>query len=165
MVRLISTLALAVAAILMVATCGAAQEVDHAIVFEVGMENDWSKVDGLHFGGTFAFEVTPIEHWLELEVGASVIPRSGGVEIPVDVLFKKPWRISRSVEFMAGIGPELIYSTMEHRTSLGLSAVGDLMVWPRPNIGWYLEPGIERTFARGAHQTGLAMAAGLIIGR
>jgi hypothetical protein len=95
----------------------------------------------------------------------SVIPHPGGAEIPVDLLFKKPWRISRTVEFMAGVGPELIHSTVEHRTFWGLSAVGDLMVWPRQNVGWYLEPGIERTFERGAHGMGFAMAAGIILGR
>ena len=140
-------------------------DVDHAIVFEVGAEGDWSKAEGFHTGGTFAFEVTPIEHWLELEFGVSVIPHPGGVEVPLDVLFKKPWRISRSVEFMVGVGPELIHSTAEHRTFWGLSVVGDLMVWPSKNVGWYLEPGIERSFAPGAHATGFAMAAGVIIGR
>jgi hypothetical protein len=140
-------------------------DVDHAIVFELGAEGDWSKADGFHPGGTLAFEITPIENWLELEFGVSVTPHPGGVEIPVDVLFKKPWRISRTVEFMAGIGPELIHSSVDHQTFWGLSAVGDLMVWPTRNVGWYLEPGIERTFQPGEHRTGLAMAAGLIVGR
>jgi hypothetical protein len=140
-------------------------DVDHALVFELGAESDLSTAEGLHTGGTFAIEVTPIENWLELEFGVSVIPHPGGVEIPVDVLFKKPWRISRTVEFMAGVGPELIYSTVAHTTYWGLSVVGDLMVWPSKNVGWYLEPGLERTFEPGKHQTGFAMAAGLIVGR
>jgi hypothetical protein len=167
--RLIRSVGLTCVALFAVAARAAAQEVpsdvDHAIVFEAGAEADWSKADGFHPGATFAFEVTPIEHWLELEFGVSAIPHPGGVEIPVDVLFKKPWRISRTVEFMVGVGPELIHSTADHQTFWGLSAVGDLMVWPSRNVGWYLEPGIERTFERGAHETGLAMAAGLIIGR
>ncbi|HUK34439.1 MAG TPA: hypothetical protein VLV86_11035 [Vicinamibacterales bacterium] len=95
----------------------------------------------------------------------SVVPHSGGAEIPVDLLFKKPWRISRTVEFMAGVGPEAIHSTADRRTFLGVSAIGDLMVWPTRNVGWYLEPGLERTFEPGAHQTGFALAAGLIVGR
>ena len=140
-------------------------DVDHAVVFEIGAETDWSRSEGAHTGGTFAFEVTPIEHWLELEFGVSVIPHPGGVEVPVDVLFKKPWRISRTVEFMAGVGPELIHSTAERRTFWGLSAIGDLMMWPSRNVGWYLEPGIERSFVPGAHSTGFVMAAGVIIGR
>jgi hypothetical protein len=169
MLRLFPSVGLTCVALLTLAGPAVAQEappdVDHAIVFELGAEGDWSKADGFHPGGTFAFEVTPIENWLELEFGVSVIPHRGGAEIPVDVLFKKPWRISRTVEFMVGVGPELIHSTVDHQTFWGLTAVGDLMVWPKPNVGWYLEPGIERTFAPGAHETGFAMAAGLIIGR
>lgn len=65
----------------------------------------------------------------------------------------------------AGVGPELIHSTAEHRTFWGLSAVGDLMVWPKENVGWYLEPGLERTFEPSAHRTGMAMAVGIIVGR
>lgn len=169
MLRVFRLFGLTIATLLALAGRVAAQDaradVDHAIVFELGAEGDWSKAEALHTGGTFAFEVTPIEHWLELEVGVSAIPHPGGVEIPVDLLFKKPWRISRRVEFMAGVGPEVIHSTVGPRTFWGLSGVGDLMVWPRQNVGWYLEPGIERTFRPGAHETGLAMAAGLILGR
>jgi hypothetical protein len=159
----------ALLALLICAGHVAAQEpppdVDHAVVFEFGWEGDWSKSEAFHQGGTVAVEFTPIEHWLELEIGVSVIAHPGGAEIPVDLLFKKPWRISRTVEFMAGIGPELIHSTAEHQTFWGLSAVADLMVWPRQNLGWYLEPAIERTFEPGAHETGFAIAAGLIWGR
>jgi len=141
-------------------------DVDHAIVVELGAEGDWSKADGFQPGGTLACEVTPIEHWLELEFGVSAVShRNGGIEVPVDLLFKKPWRITRTVEFMAGVGPELVHSTAERRTFWGVSAVGDLMVWPSRNVGWYLEPGLEHTFEEGMHQTGFAMAAGLIIGR
>ncbi len=141
------------------------EDVDHAVVFELGWEGDWSNGEGWHHGGTVAVEVTPIEHWLELEFGVSALRQPSGTEIPIDLLFKKPWRISRRVEFMAGIGPELVHSTADHDTWWGLSAVADLMVWPSKSVGWYLEPGWERAFQHGSHQDGLAVAAGLIIGR
>ena len=44
-------------------------EGDHALILEFGGAGDWSRAEGFHPGGTFAFEVTPIEHWLELEIG------------------------------------------------------------------------------------------------
>jgi hypothetical protein len=140
-------------------------DVDHAVVFELGWEGDWAHAEGLHSGGTFAFEVTPIEQWLELECGVSAIHESHGAELSLDLLFKKPWQITRRVEFMAGIGPALIHSTVDQATFWGLSAVADLMVWPSKHVGWYLEPGVERTFREGEHRNGLGMAAGLIIGR
>ncbi len=139
---------------------------DHTVVYELGWEGDWSRADGLHHGATVAFEVTPIEHWLELEGGVSFIHHPDGTEIPFDLIVKKPWTISRSVEFMAGIGPELIHDTgANHTTFAGLSAVADFMIWPRPNLGWYVEPGYERAFRKGGAENGLAVAAGLLIGR
>src|ERR1700719_3282080 len=65
---------------------------DHALVLELGAAGDWSRDEGFHPGATFAFEVTPIENWLELEIGVTAIRADGNTEIPVDVLFKKPWR-------------------------------------------------------------------------
>ncbi len=141
------------------------EDVDHAVVFELGWEGDWSNGEVWRHGGTLAMEVTPIEHWLELEFGVSVLRATSGAEIPIDLLFKKPWRISHRVEFMAGVGPELVYSTVDHDALWGLSVVADLMVWPSKSVGWYLEPGWERTFQHSTHQDGLAVAAGLIIGR
>jgi hypothetical protein len=141
-------------------------ERDHALVLELGAAGDWSRAEGYHPGGTFAFEVTPIENWLELEIGVTAIRADRSTEIPVDVLFKKPWRFSPQFEFMIGIGPELIHATgPDHATFWGLSSVLDFMFWPRKNLGWYVEPGLEVTFRDGAKRQGLGISAGLLIGR
>ena len=140
---------------------------DHAIVLEFGAVVDWERAEGaLHKGGTFAFEITPIEKWLELEIGLTVVAADGGVEVPFDVLFKKPWRFSRQFEFMIGAGPELVHATgPSHATFWGGAAVLDFMFWPRKNTGWYVEPGYEITFRDGTQQHGLGVAVGLLIGR
>ena len=141
-------------------------EGDHAIVFELGWAADCSRAEGLHNGGAFAFEVTPIEHWLELEFGFTAIRADGSTEMPVDVLFKKPWQISPRFEFMIGVGPELIHATgPDHATFWGVSSVLDFMFWPTRNVGWYLEPGYEVTFRDGTKRHGLGLAVGLLIGR
>jgi hypothetical protein len=86
------------------------------------LAGDWSHDEGWHpKGGTFAFEVTPIEHWLELEFGVSAIRADGVTEVPIDVLFKKPWQFSGQVEVMVGIGPELIHETGPHTQTFGAS--------------------------------------------
>jgi hypothetical protein len=146
---------------------GSGDDTDHAVVYEIGWAGDWSRKEGLHAkGGSFAFEVTPFERWLEVEVGVTAIRADGSTEIPVDVLFKKPWTISRQVELMIGAGPELIHATdSEHGTFWGFSSVVDLMFWPTRNVGWYLEPGYEMTFPHGPAHHGLGMAAGLLVGR
>jgi hypothetical protein len=140
---------------------------DHSVVFELGWVGDWSHEEGVHpKGATFAFEVTPIEHWLELEVGVSTLRADGATEVPIDVLFKKPWQISPQFEFMIGVGPELVHVTgTAPQTYWGLSSVLDFMFWPKKSIGWYVEPAYEVTFHDGTAHHGLAVAAGLLIGR
>jgi hypothetical protein len=139
---------------------------DHTIVFEIGPAGDWSRAEGFHPGATFAFEVTPIENWLEFEVGVTAIRADGGVEMPFDVLFKKPWRFSPSFEFMIGMGPELVHVSGSGRgTFWGLEGVADLMFWPRRNVGWYVEPGYEVTFRDGTPHHSLGIAVGLLVGR
>lgn len=139
---------------------------DHAVVFELGWAGDWSRSEGLHHGGTFAVEVTPIEHWLEVEIGFTAIRDDVAAEMPIDVLFKKPWRFSRQFEFMIGLGPEVVHATgPAHATFWGLSSVLDFMFWPRKNVGWYVEPGYEVTFRDGSRHHGIGLAAGLLIGR
>jgi hypothetical protein len=144
----------------------APEEGEHAIVFELGAAGDWSRAEGLHPGGTFAFEVTPIENWLELEFGVTAIRAGTSTEIPVDVLFKKPWQFSRAFEFMIGVGPEIVHATgPAHGTFWGLEGVLDFMFWPRKNVGWYVEPGYEMTMRDGVRHHGLGIAAGLLVGR
>jgi hypothetical protein len=140
---------------------------DHALVLEIGAVVDWERTEGaLHSGATFAFEITPIENKLELEIGISALPSDGGVEMPIDVLFKKPWRFSPQFEFMIGAGPEMVHAFgPDHGTFWGVEAVLDFMFWPRKNIGWYLEPGYEITFRDGTPRHGVGISGGLLIGR
>jgi hypothetical protein len=144
----------------------APEEGEHAIVFELGAAGDWSRAEGVHPGGTFAFEVTPIEHWLELEIGVTAIRSGSSTEVPIDVLFKKPWPFSRTFEFMIGAGPELVHATgPAHATFWGVEGVLDFMFWPRKNVGWYVEPGYEMTVRGGARHHGAGISAGVLLGR
>jgi hypothetical protein len=140
---------------------------DHTLVFEFGAAADWEPAEGsVHQGGTVALELTPIPEMLELECGLTALATNGGVELPLDVLFKKPWRVSPQFEFMIGAGPELVHAFgPNHATFWGGEAVLDFMFWPRQNLGWYLEPGYEITFRAGTEHHGVALAAGLLIGR
>jgi hypothetical protein len=141
-------------------------EGEHSIVFEFGAAGDWSPAEGFHPGGTFAFEVTPVENWLELEFGVTAIRSGTSTEASVDVLFKKPWQFSRAFEFMIGVGPEIVHATGPgHPTFWGLEGVLDFMFWPRKNVGWYVEPGYEMTMRDGVRHHGLGLAGGLIVGR
>ena len=61
---------------------------------------------GSSFGPTLAVEFTPIEHWLEIEAGVTPLFNRGQMEWDTDLILKKPWALSKTVEFMIGVGPE-----------------------------------------------------------
>jgi hypothetical protein len=124
---------------------------------------------GLHDGSagpTVAFEVTPIENWLELEAGVTSLFNRSSTEWDTDLLFKKPWTLSKKAEFMLGAGPEWVHTNKPGATANSISAEAalDFMFWPsaRHKFGWYLEPGFELNFGRG-HEQSFGMSGGLLI--
>jgi hypothetical protein len=138
---------------------------DHRAVIEVGLAGERGVTgSSSSAGATVALEFTPIENWLELESGITALRGAGHNEFAVDLLFKKPWRLSATSEFMAGVGPEISYhSGPGAGTSVATEVVADWMFWPKKNVGWYLEPGYSFTaVSRG--ERNVAIAAGLIIG-
>ena len=82
--------------------------------------------DGPSGGPNVAVEVTPVEKWLEIEAGVTPLFGHHSTEWDTDVLFKKPWDLSRSVELMAGIGPEWIHTHTRGTTSNAAFTCGDL---------------------------------------
>jgi hypothetical protein len=92
--------------------------------------------------------------------------RKHSTEWDTDLLFKKPWTLSKKVEFMFGAGPEWIHSREFGVTtnSVAGECVLDFMFWPsaKHRFGWYLEPGYEYNFGRG-HEQSLGISAGLLI--
>ncbi len=121
---------------------------------------------GASISPTVAVEVTPIENWLELELGTTPTFSRSSTEWVTDLLFKKPWTISKKVELMVGVGPEWIH-TRSNRFStnaIGGEAAVDFMFWPgaKRRFGWYLEPAYERQFG-GAREASISISGGLLI--
>jgi hypothetical protein len=148
---------------------GFAQSVDKepAAVVELGGAAAWNVKDGgSSFGPTVAVEVTPIENWLELEAGVTPLFSHHSKEWDADLLFKKPWTLSKKAEFMLGVGPEWVHTTKYNMTTNSVSGEGvlDFMFWPsvKHRFGWYLEPGYEYNFRRG-HEQSLGISGGLLI--
>jgi hypothetical protein len=138
-----------------------------AAILELGAAAGWSLKDGgSSFGPTIAVEVTPIEHWLELEAGVTRLVAPHSAEWDTDLLFKKPWTLSHKAEFMFGVGPEWIHTRTKGVTTnaAGGEAVLDFMFWPsgRHRFGWYLEPGYDYSFGRG-HDQSIGISGGLLI--
>ena len=142
-----------------------AQGDDHRAVIEIGLAGERGVVGAASSaGGTVAVEFTPIENWLELESGITALRGAGQNEIEVDLLFKKPWRLSATSEFMEAVGPALSHhSGVGAGTSVAAEVIADWMFWPTKNVGWYLEPSYSFTaISRGERTFGIA--AGIIIG-
>ena len=146
-----------------------AQSVDKepAAIIELGGAAGWNlKGGGSSFGPTVAVELTPIENWLELEGGVTRLFARHSAEWDTDLLFKKPWTLSRKAEFMIGVGPEWIHTRANGATknSVGGEAALDFMFWPsgKHRLGWYLEPSYEYNFGRG-HEQSLGITGGLLI--
>lgn len=117
-------------------------------------------------GPDLAIEITPIEKWLELEMGTTPLFTHNSLEWDTDLLFKKPWTLSPKVEFMMGAGPEWIH-TRENETrtnALGGEVVLDFMFWPsaKYNLGWFVEPSYEYRFGR-EHEHSIGISGGLLI--
>jgi hypothetical protein len=117
-------------------------------------------------GPTLAVEVTPIKNWLELEAGVTPLFNRRSTEWGTDLLFKKPWTLSKKAEFMVGVGPEWVHTNEYGRAPNSVSgeAVLDFMFWPwaKRRFGWYLEPSYEYNFGPG-HEQSLGISAGLLI--
>jgi hypothetical protein len=118
------------------------------------------------YGYSVSVEVTPIENWLELELG--ITPTFGAHlrEQDIDILFKKPWTCSPKFEFMFGVGLAYTRATDYNVTT---NAVGgeialDFMFWPfrKHKFGWYLEPAYEYGFGQG-HEQSVGISAGLLV--
>jgi hypothetical protein len=139
------------------------KEKEPSAIVEIGPAGEWSLRDGTGLvGPSVAVEITPIPEWLELEAGFSPLFGTGHPEWSTDFLFKKPYTLSTTVEFMVGVGPEWSY------TSGGGKLAGefalDFMFWPSParQFGWFLEPTYSYSLGRG-HEQALGVSVGLLI--
>lgn len=146
----------------------ASEEKEPVAILEVGAATSWNINGGAAtFAPNLAVESTPISHWLELEAGVSPLYTWNSTEWDYDLLFKKPWEISRRSEFMLGVGPEWVHLRSGGKTSNSIAAelAGDFMFWPagKHHFGWFLEPAYDYSFAAG-HQQSIGMSAGLLIG-
>jgi hypothetical protein len=118
-------------------------------------------------GPTIAVEVSPIEKWLELEAGTTLSFGRDSTEWTTDLLFKKPWTLSSTVELMVGAGPEWIRASESgaRADSIGGEIALDFMFWPRRwkhKFGWYVEPAYEYNFGKG-HERSIGASFGLLI--
>jgi hypothetical protein len=144
------------------------EDKEPAAIVELGAATSWNFSGGAAaFAPNLAAEVTPIENWLELEAGVSPFYTRESTEWDTDLLFKKPWTLSRKAEFMLGVGPEWVHLKKNGKASNSISGevAADFMFWPtgKHRFGWFFEPAYDYSFA-GGHQQSIGMSGGLLIG-
>jgi hypothetical protein len=165
----VNRLALAAAGLCLTLVFGAAGAVaqddrEHALVLKIGPAGEWRPHERSNFGGTFAVEKSVIENWLEIEVGLTTLGTNGNTEISGDIIFKKPFRISPTFEFMVGVGPSIsrTLNGEDQSTTVSAAFTLDFMFWPTSNVGWFVEPTWTVNPRNG--QQSFAASVGLLIG-
>jgi hypothetical protein len=165
------TIAVLTASLFFCSASAFAQDIDNgdqepAAIVELGGASSWNLQGGSSYGADLAAEITPIEHWLELEAGVTPLFTRHSTEWDTDLLFKKPWTISKKLEVMAGIGPEWIHTRQFGITknSFAAEAALDFMFWPsgKHRFGWYAEPAYDYSFGH-EHERSVGITAGLLI--
>jgi Bacterial SH3 domain len=138
---------------------------EHSFVLEIGTAGEWPlNAEHRNFGGTIGAEIEPIENWLEVEFGLSTLTTTGHTELSGDLLFKKPFRLSPTVEFMIGAGPSFsrTLNGPEQGDSWSTEFALDWMFWPTKNVGWFIEPTWSVNPRSG--QQSAAVSVGVLIG-
>lgn len=143
-----------------------AKEKESVAIAEIGGATSFNLKGGAGFGYDLAIEMTPIEDWLELELGVSPVFTNHSRETDIDLLFKKPWTLSQKLEFMLGIGPAFTHESDHGNINnfwSGELAV-DLMFWPgtRHRFGLFVEPAYQYGFGQ-EHDQSIGLSAGLLI--
>ena len=161
---MIKGMALTGLAVALLLSAGAAQAEDKEplAVVALGAAGEWG-IPGKTFslGPSASVEFSVIKDWLEVEVGGARLFRRGHAEWEGEIVFRKPFTLSDTAEFMVGLGP-IWTSTKGEGAKLGTTYVLDFMFWPWPDrkFGWFVEPSYSVTKG---HEKSLAVSAGLLI--
>jgi len=135
---------------------------DRGWILEFGPAAEWpTSGDTPNYGGNVAVEKEVIERWLELELGMTALGTSGQGELSWDLLFKKPFTLSPTVEMMVGAGPELTKPLNGGWGRFSLEFAVDFMVWSADRAGWFVEP----TFSvnPGTGETAFGATGGILL--
>jgi hypothetical protein len=143
------------------------KEHESSVVMELGGGGEWDvRGGGGAYGPNLALEFEVIEHWLEIETGVAPRFERGESEVEFELIFKKPFELSESLEFLIGAGPVWVHHSEESpKDSIVGEAIVELVYWPRQDhkVGFFVEPSYSYNFGEG-HEKTVGVTAGLHIG-
>jgi hypothetical protein len=160
--RLLVLCALAPVATALCATDDDSQA-EHIAVIEVAAAGEREISEhAFHVGPAVGVEIEPIANWLEIELGASAYRSRGATSWEFELPFKKPFRLTSTIEIMPGLGPTWAHSSQPSGASSnwGAETVIDIFFWQSKQLGWYLEPSYGVTFGNG-NKTSASLTVGL----
>ncbi len=93
-----------------------------------------------HYGVSVYYERELVADWLELELNVATLTAPEGLHLPVDLLFKKPFHVSRHVTPYLAVGPAL-EARFEAARSIagGVTAATGVYIWFTRYFGIDLE--------------------------
>jgi hypothetical protein len=138
-----------------------AEDKEPIAIVGIGGAAEWGIPGATSVGPSVSVEFNVIKDWLEVEVGTARMFSHNSRSWDTDFVFKKPFTLSKTVEFMVGAGPAWSYSR-DDGSKWGATAALDFMIWPEPDrkFGWFVEP--TYTVLKGNEKT-LAVSVGVLI--
>ena len=118
-----------------------------------------------HLGLGGFFEVSAIHGWLEIEFGLRMLSGKDGVEIPLDLVFKKPFHLNSWIHPYVGLGPTVLLTpgSSESAAHIGLATAVGSYFWLTRHTGLTAELNYNLISDGGAvHEVG--GAAGFVLG-
>ena len=99
------------------------------------------------FGGGGFIEFGVIPNWLEIEIGVHALHAPGAIELPIDVLLKKPFHVNPWFHPYVGFGPTVVPEFLkDEKTGVkstafdgGIAFVAGSYFWLHPHVGLSLE--------------------------
>ena len=138
------------------------KEKEPLAVVALGAAGEWGFPGGkFSRGPSAAVEFSLIKDWVEVEIGGAKLFRHGMSEWEAEVVFRKPFTLSETTEFMIGLGPMWTWPKGES-ARLGTAFMADFMFWssPEKKYGWFVEP----SYSVSSGERSLGISVGLIIG-
>ncbi len=152
------------AGLLLISGEARAEEKESTVVLVVGGGGEWGVNGGSAYGPNVAMEFTVIEHMLEIETGVSPRFEHGEGEVEFELIFKKPFDLTESLEMVLGAGPVWVHRRHEQDSIAGEVSV-TFVYWPQEEhkVGFFVEPSYTYDFG-GEHEEAIGAKAGLYIG-
>jgi len=106
-----------------------------------------------NFGVSIFYERELVPKWLEVELNVGLIDGAAGMQIPIDILLKKPFHLSRRLTPYIGLGPSIELFARGDRPPLpGVTGGIGVYLWLSRDFGLdleidytahFLSPGLE----------------------